>query len=279
MSRNTRRDQYAVTWGFILILGVCILTTWRWYSAGSSDSSSSANSRGTTATGLTSEKATLITPDALKKRLLDTSLTSKTFLIDLRTPKDFATQHIIGSTNATAETISGVIPSIRPADALIILINNANADAPTQSLATQLTRDHMTTVVLAGGFEAWTKDLGPTISAGDPTSLVDASKVIVVSPEEVKKLLDTHANSFTLIDTRFAESFRTSHIPGAINIPLEQLEARRNDIPLGRSIIVYNDSPVPGFQSAVRLFDLNVLGARVIEGGFSAWKDKNYPVE
>lgn len=42
-----------------------------------------------------------------------------------------------------------------------------------------------------------------------------------------------------ILDVRSPEQFRIEHIPGAINIPLESLQARMSEIPKGKPIVAY----------------------------------------
>ncbi len=56
--------------------------------------------------------------------------------------------------------------------------------------------------------------------------------VTTVSPEA---LSDGSASAGKRIDVRSAAEFAIGHIPGAVNVPLEQVEARLDDIGEGRS--------------------------------------------
>ncbi len=75
------------------------------------------------------------------------------------------------------------------------------------------------------------------------------------------------------------EVFQQGHVPGAVNFPLSDLEEKYKDIPTGKPIVVYGNSALEDFQAGVRLFDLNILGVRVLEGGFNAWKTKGFTAE
>ena len=277
---SSSKEQKALIYGFILILCVAGYTFVRSYLVNRDLGSDGTDvQRASDATVTAPAKAEIITYDSLNQRLNSMDFPDKIFVADLRDPKAFVWSHIIGSANLSADTVAGALPSTRPDGFVVVLVDSAANLASTNDLANTMQKDGIHTIVLDGGFEAWTSNLEPTISVGDTASMVDASKVTIVSPEEAKKFLDQNLATTAIIDTRFAASFSQGHLPRAINIPLEQLEARRAEIPRGKSIIVYNDAPVPGFQSAVRLFDLGTLGAQVIEGGFSAWKAKGYPVE
>jgi len=41
---------------------------------------------------------------------------------------------------------------------------------------------------------------------------------------------------------------------------LEELEKRKNDVPVGGNLVVVDQNPIRSFQAAVRLYDMNILG-------------------
>jgi rhodanese-related sulfurtransferase len=58
-----------------------------------------------------------------------------------------------------------------------------------------------------------------------------------IDREEVQRLV---AGSAQLVEVLPASEYREDHLPGAINIPLAQIDARAKEIlDAGRSIIVY----------------------------------------
>lgn len=58
-----------------------------------------------------------------------------------------------------------------------------------------------------------------------------------INLEDAKKAFD--AGNAVFIDTRGEEAYRAEHIKGAINIPVNILEAKLKDIPAGKKIIAY----------------------------------------
>jgi len=267
--------------GFALVILVGGWSFFRWYQSQAPAIDTSHPKIDTTASAQTGNRRDpLIRPDELQQRLSQSETAAKTLLLDARDPKSFQSQHLANSINITSDTLNGSIPSVHPDDLLVVLIGLPQDEDHLRTIALQVQRDGISAAALQGGFQAWADASGQFISAGDTSSFVDASKVTVIAPDQAKQLFDSNASGlFAFIDTRFPASFQAGHIPGALNIPLEQLESRRQDIPLGKRLILYNDAPVPAFQSAVRVFDLGFSGAQTIEGGFSAWVDKQYPVE
>ncbi|WP_444677029.1 ArsR/SmtB family transcription factor [Halomonas sp. E19] len=82
-----------------------------------------------------------------------------------------------------------------------------------------------------------------------------------------------------LLDVRPEEEYRAGHLPEAINIPLEQLEAMLDRLPHDRQIVAYCRGPycVLSHEAVQRL---RRLGYRIrrFEEGFPEWKAAGLPV-
>ncbi len=86
-----------------------------------------------------------------------------------------------------------------------------------------------------------------------------------------------------VIDLRHALEFEADPyvIPGAIHIPVEQVRARRAEIPLDREIVVYCTCPdeVTSAREALRLRSRSVRHVRPLQGGLTAWRAAGFEVE
>jgi rhodanese-related sulfurtransferase len=60
-----------------------------------------------------------------------------------------------------------------------------------------------------------------------------------VSPADYKVRYMEDAMTHTLVDVRTAEEFNSGHIPGAINISLQELANKIGHIPKDKPVIVY----------------------------------------
>ncbi len=84
----------------------------------------------------------------------------------------------------------------------------------------------------------------------------------------------------TVLDVRPAEEYESGHIPGAINVPLKEIEKYMADLPRGKDVIAYCRGAycVLAFE-AVAILREKGFGAWRLEEGYPEWKVAGYPVE
>ena len=84
----------------------------------------------------------------------------------------------------------------------------------------------------------------------------------------------------TVLDVRPVEEYAAGHLPGAINIPLPELEARLDRLDLHKEVVAYCRGPhcILAFDAVERLRKLG-RDARRLEGGFPEWQHAGLPVE
>lgn len=84
----------------------------------------------------------------------------------------------------------------------------------------------------------------------------------------------------TILDVRPEDEFAVGHLPGALNIPLAELERRLGELPTDREVIAYCRGPycVLSFEAVAALRE---RGYRVhrLEDGYPEWKAAGLPVE
>lgn len=95
--------------------------------------------------------------------------------------------------------------------------------------------------------------------------------------ELLERLAD---GSLTLLDVRPAEEYTQGHLPGALNIPVDDLQARLAELQPGLDIIAYCRGPYC-VLSATAADILGGKGFRVrrLAAGFPDWKAAGLPIE
>jgi rhodanese-related sulfurtransferase/predicted transcriptional regulator len=83
----------------------------------------------------------------------------------------------------------------------------------------------------------------------------------------------------TVLDVRPQDEFLAGHIPGALNVPLAELERRLAELPRNREIVAYCRGPycVLSFE-AVAALRARGFSVRRLEDGYPEWKAGGLPV-
>ena len=83
-----------------------------------------------------------------------------------------------------------------------------------------------------------------------------------------------------VLDVRPPEEFAAGHLPGAINIPIHELEKRLRELPKRREVIAYCRGPYCLMSyDAVSLLRKRGRKARRLEAGLPEWRAAGLPIE
>jgi len=82
-----------------------------------------------------------------------------------------------------------------------------------------------------------------------------------------------------LLDVRTAREFETGHIPGAINIPYDELDSRVDEVgdEREREVVVYCERGGRAAKALSTLRDAGFTSASHLEGDMSAWRSQDLP--
>lgn len=132
-------------------------------------------------------------------------------------------------------------------------------------------------IVLIGGFAAYL-----VRKRARRRRFLRELRVARITPEELKQKLDNH-EPVTIIDLRHSLDFLPEPymIPGAIRIPLEELEKRQSEIPRDREVVLYCTCPneASSAMTTKKLRQYGISQVRPLQGGFHGWRDLGLPVE
>jgi rhodanese-related sulfurtransferase len=93
-----------------------------------------------------------------------------------------------------------------------------------------------------------------------------------LTPSEIKAILDQDKKGeFLLLDVRQPEEYEAGHIPGAMLIPLGELELRKGELDPNRKIITYCRSGRRSMAAAIALCGLGFESVYHLDGGVLAW--------
>jgi len=84
----------------------------------------------------------------------------------------------------------------------------------------------------------------------------------------------------TIIDVRPEQEFQAGHVPGAVNMPLEQLDEQLGQFDKSQEFVAYCRGPhcILAYDAVQKLRDKG-LNARRLQDGFPEWKLAGLPIE
>lgn len=199
-------------------------------------------------------------------------------IIDIREAVLFMNEHIKDSKNIPLDELEMALTLLDKKVDYFIIDNSDLSPEEIQTIKILKGNGFESITYLEGGIFDWKNQLYPLVSIGDPNSFTDQSKVTYIKSEELKNLIPQETSFLYIIDLRNKNSFNSGHINQAVNIPLENLENQRRQIPLSKKIILYDDDGMLAFQGAVRLFDMGILNVFTLSDGLNTWKQKGFEV-
>jgi rhodanese-related sulfurtransferase len=102
------------------------------------------------------------------------------------------------------------------------------------------------------------------------------SNVPAIDIHEAKKRVD---NGAVLVDVREQHEFDDSRIPGSILIPLSEFQARFEELPKDKEIVMQCRSGARSGQSTEFLLSNGYKDVVNMAGGILAWKEAGLPTE
>lgn len=122
----------------------------------------------------------------------------------------------------------------------------------------------------------------PYSSAKDPVAMAAyAAQNILehrVKPLYWRELRDADSNQTTLVDVRTPEEFALGSIPGAVNIPLDDLRDRLNDLPRDRKLYLFCGVGLRGYLASNILLHNGFTEVYNLSGGLKVYKAATAPL-
>jgi rhodanese-related sulfurtransferase len=102
-----------------------------------------------------------------------------------------------------------------------------------------------------------------------------------LEPVPARELLERARKGLvTVLDVRPPEEFAQGHVPGAVNIPVHELEKRLAELPKRKEVVAYCRGPYCLMSyDAVVLLRRKGLKARRLEDGLPEWRLAGLPVQ
>jgi NADPH-dependent 2,4-dienoyl-CoA reductase/sulfur reductase-like enzyme/peroxiredoxin family protein/rhodanese-related sulfurtransferase/TusA-related sulfurtransferase len=122
----------------------------------------------------------------------------------------------------------------------------------------------------------------PFSSAKDPVAIAGyVAKNIVSGDMPVitwREMLRADRQEVVIVDVRTRDEFSMGCIPGAINIPLDEIRSRLTEIPTGKPLLLYCAIGLRGYLAARILMGRGYPDVRNLSGGYKTYSIATTPV-
>ena len=118
-------------------------------------------------------------------------------------------------------------------------------------------------------------------AVGSPPALavhVSTDVPLAIACEDVQRYREA-GEDVVLIDLRPTEAFRSSHLPRARSLPLDEVRRREAEIPRTGRVVLYASTPEEAAAAYQALREAGHRNVMVLAGGLPAWIRLGYPVE
>lgn len=106
----------------------------------------------------------------------------------------------------------------------------------------------------------------------------DRSEAWIVSMQELLERM--RSDEVIVLDARPANEYAAGHIPGAISVPIDEMQKRLRLLPRGKEYVAYCRGPYCVYaDQAVELLRAKGRRARRLSEGFPEWRAAGLPVE
>ena len=113
--------------------------------------------------------------------------------------------------------------------------------------------------------------------AGEPN--VPSAKVTPMTQEQLLEHQAKHAHHLFVLDVRTPAEYAEGHVPGAVNVPHDQLASRLAEVPKDKDVVLYCRTGRRAALAADVLASHGYTRLSHLEGDMQAWVEKGRPVQ
>lgn len=196
-------------------------------------------------------------------------------VIDARNPEEYQEVHIPRSINLPDKKFAQnkhLLPNSKKTT-LIFYCNGVKCGKSKRSAKKAVDLGYKNVLVYKEGMPVWEEFNFPIYAGPDYEKKIETTKL---SPEEMKAIIDSGADDFTIVDVRDESEFVEGHIPGAINIPVASFAAESGKLDKKKKIIVYCNSGGRSYIGYRKLMKLSYK--KIYQTLFADWKEEGMTV-
>lgn len=196
-------------------------------------------------------------------------------LVDVREVDEYAQVRIPGASLMPLSALADAYTKL-PADREVVLYCRSGARSA-NAVAALTGQAGMTNVHnLEGGIVEWYEE-GLPISTDHVAIPAEYLPFQVTEPDLAHKNIENGELRW-VVDVRASEQYATGHVPGALNIPVNQLPMRYHELPRAERILITCDRGEVSLLAARLLTDLDFRDVAILDGGLEAWRYHELPL-
>jgi rhodanese-related sulfurtransferase len=210
--------------------------------------------------------------DAVLARFEGETAERTLYLLDVRSPEEYAAGHLAGARSAPGgQLVQATDAYMATRNARIVLIDDDGVRAVmTGSWLVQMGWPEV--YVLAGGVAG-----RPLVHGVEPPEMLELRvPVAAVGPKELQELLA--AGDATVVDLAPSIAYEAGHIPGAWFAVRARLPGSLERVPRRRMLVLTSPDARLARLAAAELEDSGFGQIRVLEGGTAAWRNAGLPL-
>lgn len=100
-----------------------------------------------------------------------------------------------------------------------------------------------------------------------------------VTPQQLREMQAQKSAALYVLDVRSPEEFASGHVPGAVNIPYDQVASRLAEIPKDKELVLYCRSGRRAGLAAAELEKAGYEDLKLMQGDMPGWEKAGLPVE
>jgi len=162
-------------------------------------------------------------------------------LIDVRPQDEAKKEHIKGAVNIPIDKLAKAKKEFPKQQNAPIIIYSSDDSVSIKAFDIVRKWGYINTSYLVGGIDAWKKAGAEVVSDKLVAKInyVPKPKIGAIGTEEFKKVTGKIPQNMIILDVRDPEETQMGVIKGAINIPVNELKDRLNELPKDKEIIVH----------------------------------------
>ncbi|MBC8419253.1 MAG: rhodanese [Desulfobacterales bacterium] len=204
--------------------------------------------------------------------------TANIVLIDLRSPAAVTAGHIPGAVNIPAGSLAGAKESFPESLTAPVVFYSDNMNESIEAVKTARGWKYKNVSLLEfPGAIAWQKS-GYDIKTGPAAEKIVYVRKLEPGEISIENFEDAlKSKAITVIDVRGPSEYAAGHFPGAINISLDELPAKLDELPRDKFMVVHCRTGVRG-EMAYLLLKEKGFDVKYLKAGCQCKEDGTYMI-